>query len=190
MSGRRLSKSLSRSISGKAIGMGRQRAPHARSRWMSRGLGRMQCRILEALEPSQHHRWLAATIPTCTSSSPQRSMIWSVSAPTCASKTPPASEIAALVRSRSAAVWKSGLCTRSPNGINPARRPSALASREGSAPCSRGASSSGVQPCPWWPGMRTTFPASASVSRDRSEHPSHGETPARSGSCGGQNPDN
>jgi hypothetical protein len=72
---------------------------------MSRGLGRMQCRILEALEPFQHHRWLAATIPTCTSSSPQRSMIWSVSAPTCASKTPPASEIAALVRSRSAAVW-------------------------------------------------------------------------------------
>ena len=116
-------------------------------------------------------------------------MIWSVSAPTCASKTPPASEIAALVRSRSAAVWKSGLCTRSPNGINPARRPSALASREGSAPCSSGASSSGVRPCPWWPGMRTTFPASASVSRDRSEHPSHGETPARSGSCGGQNPD-
>ena len=26
---------------------------------MSRGLGRMQCRILEALEPFQHHRWLA-----------------------------------------------------------------------------------------------------------------------------------
>jgi hypothetical protein len=103
---------------------------------MSRGLGRMQCRILEALEPFQHHRWLAATLPTCTSSSPQRSMIWSVSAPTCASKTPPASEIAALVCSRSAAVWKSGVCTRSPNGINPARRPSALASREGSAPCS------------------------------------------------------
>jgi hypothetical protein len=149
----------------------------------------MQWRILEALEPFQHHRWLAATLPTCTSSSPQRSMIWSVSAPTCASKTPPASEIAALVCSRSAAVWKSGVCTRSPNGINPARRPSALASREGSAPCSSRASSSGVRPCPWWPGMRTTFPASASVSRDRSAHPSHGETPARSGSCSGQNPD-